>query len=61
LLTASGLTEYVDKIEAKELRKAASMNGKLTAIQDIAAIVKFLVTDGRWSTGQTIVARRLHD
>ena len=36
--------------------KSASMNGKLTDIHDIAPIVKFLVTDGRWITGQTIFA-----
>jgi NAD(P)-dependent dehydrogenase (short-subunit alcohol dehydrogenase family) len=36
--------------------KAASMNGKLTDIKDIAPIVSFLVTEGRWITGQTIFA-----
>ncbi|MCI0454648.1 MAG: SDR family oxidoreductase [Candidatus Dadabacteria bacterium] len=36
--------------------KSQSMNGKLTDIKDIAPIVKFLVTDGRWITGQTIFA-----
>jgi len=36
--------------------KSASMNGKLTDIHDIAPIVRFLVTDGRWITGQTIFA-----
>ena len=36
--------------------KSASMNGKLTDIHDIAPIVKFLATDGRWITGQTIFA-----
>src|SRR5205823_11634904 len=36
--------------------KAASMNGKLTDITDIVPIVRFLATDGRWITGQTIFA-----
>ena len=36
--------------------KSASMNGKLTDIHDIVPIVKFLATDGRWITGQTIFA-----
>ena len=32
------------------------MNGKLTDIRDIVPIVRFLATDGRWITGQTIFA-----
>lgn len=36
--------------------KSQSMNGKLTDIQDIVPIVKFLATDGWWITGQTIFA-----
>ena len=36
--------------------KSASMNGKLTDIRDIVPIVRFLATDGRWITGQTIFA-----
>lgn len=36
--------------------QSASMNGKLTDIRDIVPIVKFLVTDGWWITGQTIFA-----
>ncbi|MGH9201912.1 MAG: SDR family oxidoreductase, partial [Vicinamibacterales bacterium] len=36
--------------------KAASMNGKLGDIGDIAPIVKFLVTEGWWINGQTIFA-----
>jgi NAD(P)-dependent dehydrogenase (short-subunit alcohol dehydrogenase family) len=36
--------------------KSASMNGRLTDIKDIAPIIKFLVTDGWWITGQTIFA-----
>ncbi|HJU04761.1 MAG TPA: SDR family oxidoreductase [Nitrospiraceae bacterium] len=36
--------------------KSASMSGKLTDIHDIVPIVKFLATDGRWITGQTIFA-----
>ncbi|WP_237682791.1 SDR family oxidoreductase [Sphingobacterium sp. B16(2022)] len=36
--------------------KSASALGGLTEIYDIAPIVKFLVTDGWWITGQTIFA-----
>jgi NAD(P)-dependent dehydrogenase (short-subunit alcohol dehydrogenase family) len=32
------------------------MGDRLTKIEDIAPIVKFLVTDGSWITGQTIFA-----
>jgi hypothetical protein len=32
------------------------MNGKLTNINDIAPIVRFLVTEGWWINGQTIFA-----
>jgi NAD(P)-dependent dehydrogenase (short-subunit alcohol dehydrogenase family) len=39
-----------------EYHKSASVNGKLTDIKDIAPIVKFLVTEGWWITGQTIFA-----
>lgn len=39
-----------------EYHKSASMNGKLTDINDIAPIVRFLVTEGWWITGQTIFA-----
>ena len=36
--------------------KSSSMNGELTKIEDIAPIVKFLATDGKWVTGQIIFA-----
>lgn len=36
--------------------KSQSMNGQLTKIEDIAPIVRFLVTEGWWITGQTIFA-----
>src|SRR6266550_1829761 len=39
-----------------EYHKSASMNGKLTDINDIVPIVRFLVTEGWWITGQTIFA-----
>jgi hypothetical protein len=39
-----------------EYHKSASMNGKLTNINDIAPIVRFLVTEGWWINGQTIFA-----
>lgn len=39
-----------------EYMKGASMSGRLTEIQDIAPLVKFLVTEGHWITGTTIFA-----
>ncbi|MCW9707720.1 SDR family oxidoreductase [Fodinibius salsisoli] len=42
--------------EAIEFHKSQSMNGKLTNIEDIVPIIKFLATDGWWITGQTIFA-----
>ncbi|SLJ83079.1 short-chain dehydrogenase [Mycobacteroides abscessus subsp. abscessus] len=32
------------------------MGNQLTQIEDIAPIVRFLATEGRWITGQTIFA-----
>jgi NAD(P)-dependent dehydrogenase (short-subunit alcohol dehydrogenase family) len=46
----------VESPEAIAYHKSQSMNGKLTDIADIVPIVKFLVTDGWWITGQTIFA-----
>jgi NAD(P)-dependent dehydrogenase (short-subunit alcohol dehydrogenase family) len=42
--------------DAVAYHKSQSMNGELTDIKDIVPIVKFLVTDGWWITGQTIFA-----
>lgn len=42
--------------EAVAYHKSASALGGLTKIEDIAPLVKFLVTDGWWVTGQTIFA-----
>ncbi len=36
--------------------KSQSMSGDLTKIEDIVPILKFLATEGRWITGQTIFA-----
>ncbi|KAL2060907.1 hypothetical protein VTL71DRAFT_8959 [Oculimacula yallundae] len=36
--------------------KSGAMEGRLTTIEDIAPIVKFLVTEGQWINGQTIFA-----
>jgi enoyl-[acyl-carrier-protein] reductase (NADH) len=36
--------------------KSQSMSGRLTRIEDIAPIVRFLVTEGSWITGQTLFA-----
>lgn len=42
--------------EAVAYHQSQSMNGKLTDIKDIVPIVRFLVTEGWWITGQTIFA-----
>ncbi|MCY0969707.1 SDR family oxidoreductase [Chryseobacterium wangxinyae] len=42
--------------EAVDYHKSASALGGLTNINDIAPLVTFLVTDGWWITGQTILA-----
>lgn len=42
--------------EAVAYHKAASALGGLTKIEDIEPLVRFLVTDGWWITGQTIFA-----
>jgi len=42
--------------EAIASHKASSMSGRLTEINDIAPIVKFLAAEGGWITGQTLFA-----
>jgi NAD(P)-dependent dehydrogenase (short-subunit alcohol dehydrogenase family) len=42
--------------EAVAYHKSASALGGLTKIEDIVPLVRFLVTDGWWITGQTIFA-----
>lgn len=42
--------------EAVEYHKSASALGGLTDIKDIAPLVRFLVTEGWWITGQSILA-----
>ncbi|UGT43970.1 SDR family oxidoreductase [Nocardia yamanashiensis] len=42
--------------ERVEFHKSQAMGGRLTRIEDIAPLVRFLVTDGGWVTGQTIFA-----
>jgi len=42
--------------ERVEFHKSQAMGNQLTQIEDIAPIVKHLVTDGWWITGQTIFA-----
>lgn len=39
-----------------DLFSSMAMEGRLTKIGDIAPIVRFLCTEGRWITGQTIFA-----
>lgn len=46
----------VESPEAIAYHKSQSMNGKLGDIKDIAPVVKFLVTEGWWITGQTLFA-----
>ncbi|MFV0478721.1 MAG: SDR family oxidoreductase [Parahaliea sp.] len=42
--------------ERVEYLKSQAMHNRLTNIEDIAPLVKFLVTEGGWVTGQTIFA-----
>ncbi|KAK6345219.1 hypothetical protein TWF718_007146 [Orbilia javanica] len=42
--------------EAVAYHKSQGLGGRLTDIKDIAPLVKFLVTEGGWITGQTIFA-----
>ena len=42
--------------ERVEYHKSQALGGQLTKIEDVAPIVRFLVTDGWWITGQTIFA-----
>lgn len=42
--------------ERVEFHKSQAMGGRLTEIEDIAPLVRFLVTEGGWITGQTIFA-----
>lgn len=42
--------------EAVAHLKAVSYAGRLTEVEDIAPIIKFLVTEGNWITGQIIFA-----
>ncbi|PYH99649.1 NAD(P)-binding protein [Aspergillus ellipticus CBS 707.79] len=42
--------------EAVEFHKSNGMGGRLTMVQDIAPIIRFLCTEGGWITGQTIFA-----
>jgi len=42
--------------ERVEFHKSQALKGQLTQIEDVVPIVKHLVTDGWWITGQTIFA-----
>ncbi|KAJ5618538.1 NAD(P)-binding protein [Penicillium herquei] len=42
--------------EAVEYHKSNGMGNRLTMVQDIAPLIRFLCTDGAWITGQTIFA-----
>lgn len=42
--------------EAQAFHKSQALDGRLTDVQDIAPIIKHLVSDGQWITGQTIFA-----
>jgi NAD(P)-dependent dehydrogenase (short-subunit alcohol dehydrogenase family) len=46
----------VESAESIAYHKSQSMNGRLTEIRNIVPIVKFLVTEGWWITGQTLFA-----
>ncbi|MBE1577081.1 SDR family oxidoreductase [Amycolatopsis roodepoortensis] len=40
--------------ERVEFHKSQAMGGRLTKIEDIVPIIRFLATDGAWFTGQTM-------
>jgi NAD(P)-dependent dehydrogenase (short-subunit alcohol dehydrogenase family) len=42
--------------DAVAYHKSQAIGGRLTDIKDIAPLIKFLVTEGAWITGQTIFA-----
>ncbi|QNG20935.1 SDR family oxidoreductase [Rhodococcus triatomae] len=42
--------------ERVEFHKSQALDGRLTRIEDIAPLVRFLVADGGWITGQTLFA-----
>ncbi|KAJ5088406.1 hypothetical protein N7456_012022 [Penicillium angulare] len=42
--------------EAVEFHKSNGMGNRLTMVEDIAPLIRFLVTEGGWITGQTIFA-----
>lgn len=42
--------------EAVEFHKSQGLGGRLTDVKDIAPLVRFLVAEGGWITGQTIFA-----
>ncbi|MDU6243954.1 MAG: SDR family oxidoreductase [Bradyrhizobium sp.] len=48
-----GSTESDDAVA---FHKSQALDGRLTEVQDIAPLVRFLVTEGSWITGQTLFA-----
>lgn len=42
--------------DAVAFHKSQALDGRLTDVKDIAPLVKFLVTEGGWITGQTLFA-----
>lgn len=61
--TSRGLTKLFiaffygqESPDAVAYHKSNAMEGRLTDIQDIAPIVRFLCTEGQWVNGQTIFA-----
>src|SRR6266487_6390892 len=46
----------VESADSIAYHQSSSMSGKLTDIRDIVPIIRFLVTEGWWITGQTIFA-----
>lgn len=43
-----------ETLERVEFHKSQAMGGRLTKIEDIVPIIRFLATDGAWFTGQTL-------
>lgn len=45
-----------ESAEAVAFHKSQGLGGRLTEVKDIAPLVRFLVTEGGWITGQTLFA-----
>ncbi len=56
MLTCTAFFYPQESDDAVAFHKSQAMGGRLTDVKDIGPIVRFLCTEGRWITGQTIFA-----